>query len=96
MIIHTINPVATPVTGMLTPGGFSSGSGCLSRPGCSSGLECWDNAQHESFWSTLKTEFYDRHEFATHAQAIQAISTWIETVYNRRRRHSTLGQIPPR
>ena len=56
---------------------------------------CWDNAQCESFWSTLKTEFYDRHEFATHAQAIQAISTWIETVYNRRRRHSTLGQIPP-
>ena len=65
------------------------------RPGCSSGLECWDNAQHESFWSTLKTEFYDHHEFATHAQAIQDISTWIETVYNRRRRHSTLGQIPP-
>ncbi|WP_412053618.1 integrase core domain-containing protein [Arachnia propionica] len=43
----------------------------------------------------MKTEFYDRHEFATHAQAIQDISTWIETVYNRRRRHSTLGQIPP-
>lgn len=24
---------------------------------------CWDNAQQESFWSTLKTEFYQRHRF---------------------------------
>ena len=56
---------------------------------------CWDNSQIESFWSTLKTEFYDRHEFATHAEAIHAVSSWIETVYNRRRRHSALGQIPP-
>lgn len=53
------------------------------------------NAQIESFWSTLKTEFYDRHQFATHAEAIHAVSSWIESVYNRRRRHSALGQIPP-
>nr|WP_097186262.1 IS3 family transposase [Ornithinimicrobium cerasi] len=56
---------------------------------------CWDNAQIESFWSTLKTEFYDRHHFATRTEAITAVSTWIETVYNRRRRHSALGQINP-
>ncbi len=56
---------------------------------------CWDNSQIESFWSTLKTEFYDRRQFATHAEAIHAVSSWIETVYNRRRRHSALGQIPP-
>lgn len=56
---------------------------------------CWDNAQQESFWSTLKTEFYDRHDFATHTEAIHAVSSWIETVYNRRRRHSALGQISP-
>ena len=48
---------------------------------------CWDNAQQESFWSTLKTEYYDRHTFATRAEAIHAVSSWIETVYNRRRRH---------
>lgn len=56
---------------------------------------CWDNSQIESFWSTLKTEFYDRHTFATHAEATHAVTSWIETVYNRRRRHSALGQIPP-
>ncbi len=56
---------------------------------------CWDNAQQESFWSTLKTEFYHRHQFATRAEAIHAVSTWIDTVYNHRRRHSSLGQIPP-
>ncbi len=56
---------------------------------------CWDNSQIESFWSTLKTEFYDRHTFSTRAEAIHAVSSWIENVYNRRRRHSALGQIPP-
>lgn len=56
---------------------------------------CWDNAQQESFWSTLKTEFYNRHTFATKAHAIRAVSSWIEDVYNRRRRHSALGQTSP-
>jgi len=56
---------------------------------------CWDNAQQESFWSTLKTEFYDRHTFATRAEAIEAVSRWINTVYNTRRRHSALGYISP-
>ena len=55
---------------------------------------CWDNAQQESFWSTLKTEYYDRHTFTTRADAIAAVSSWIENVYNHRRRHSALGQIP--
>lgn len=56
---------------------------------------CWDNAQQESFWSTLKTEFYQRHRFQTRAEAIHAVSSWIDTVYNRRRRHSALDQLPP-
>ena len=56
---------------------------------------CWDNAQQESFWSTLKTEYYQRYSFATHAEAIAGVSDWIERVYNRRRRHSALGQISP-
>lgn len=56
---------------------------------------CWDNAQQESFWSTLKTEFYDRHTFATRAEAIEAVTRWITTVYNTRRRHSALGYTSP-
>ncbi len=50
----------------------------------------------ESFWSTLKTEYYERCRFDTHAEAITGVSTWIEQVYNRARRHSALGQISPR
>jgi hypothetical protein len=53
------------------------------------------HAQQESFWSTLKTEFYNRHTFTTRADAIEAVSRWITTVYNTRRRHSALGYISP-
>ncbi len=56
---------------------------------------CWDNAQQESFWSTLKTEYYQRHSFPTRAAAVRGVSNWIEQVYNRTRRHSALGQISP-
>jgi putative transposase len=40
---------------------------------------CWDNAQQESFWSTLKTEYYDRHTFATRAEAIRGVSAGSRT-----------------
>ena len=56
---------------------------------------CYDNAQQESFWSTLKTEHYQRHTFTTHREAIMAVSNWIENTYNRSRRHSSLGMISP-
>jgi putative transposase len=56
---------------------------------------CWDNSQIESFWSTLKSEFYDRYSFATKTEAKQAVGAWIESVYNRRRRHSKLGMTNP-
>ena len=56
---------------------------------------CWDNAQAESFWATLKVEFYDRYLWPTKAGAKLAVGDWIERVYNRRRRHSALGMISP-
>jgi transposase InsO family protein len=56
---------------------------------------CWDNAAAESFWATLKVEFYDRNLWPTRAAAKLAVPDWIERVYNRRRRHSALGMISP-
>jgi transposase InsO family protein len=56
---------------------------------------CWDNAAAESFWATLKVEFYDRYRWPSRAAAKLAVGDWIERVYNRRRRHSALGIISP-
>jgi putative transposase len=56
---------------------------------------CWDNAAAESFWATLKVEFYDRYLWPTKSAAKLAVGDWIERVYNRRRRHSALGMISP-
>jgi len=56
---------------------------------------CWDNAMAESFFATLKTEFYYRRVWPTRAGAKLAVGAWIEDRYNRRRRHSSIGQISP-
>ena len=56
---------------------------------------CWDNAMAESFFATLKTEFYYRRVWPTKAGAAHAVGAWIEDRYNRRRRHSSIGQISP-
>jgi transposase InsO family protein len=48
----------------------------------------------ESFWSSLKRELVHRYRFADRATARRAIFNWINT-YNTRRRHSSLGYIPP-
>lgn len=55
---------------------------------------CLDNAVAESFFASLKVELVNRVHFATRADARQAIFRWIAR-YNHRRRHSTLGMIPP-
>jgi transposase InsO family protein len=57
---------------------------------------CYDNAMIESFWSTLKTETgMDVTVPATRRHAELAVFDYIETFYNPRRRHSSLGQISP-
>jgi len=57
--------------------------------------DCWDNAVAESFFGTLKAEFVHRTEFATRKVAMAAIAEYIESFYNPRRRHSSLGYVRP-
>jgi len=57
--------------------------------------ECHDNAVAESFFGTLKTELVHRQTWPTRASARSAIHDYIELFYNRKRRHSTLGDRPP-
>lgn len=56
---------------------------------------CYDNAPMESFWSTLKWECVYRTPFPTRAAARHTIFEYIETFYNRQRRHSSLGYLSP-
>jgi len=56
---------------------------------------CWDNAMAESFFATLKTEFYYRRVWPTRARAAREVGAWIEDRYNRRRRHSAIGNVTP-
>jgi putative transposase len=57
--------------------------------------DCWDNAVAESFFSTLEWELIMRSKWATRADARIAIFRFIESWYNQRRRHSTLGYVSP-
>jgi transposase InsO family protein len=56
---------------------------------------CWDNAAMESFFASLKKELVHGEDYATRAEAKASIFEYIETFYNRVRRHSTLGYVAP-
>lgn len=64
----------------------------LSRPG-----ECYDNAPMESFFGTAKDELDIGHGrvFASTEDARTVIGEYIETFYNRERRHSSNGYLSP-
>ena len=49
----------------------------------------------ESFFATLKTEFYYRRVWPTKTRARLEVGGWIEDRYNRCRRHASLGQFTP-
>jgi putative transposase len=54
-----------------------------------------DNAMAESFVSTLKVELVSRMEFPSRQAAKTAIFEYLETFYNTRRLHSSLGYRSP-
>lgn len=64
--------------------------GSMSRKG-----DCWDNAVAESFIHTLKVECIRGRIFRTREEAKGIVFPWVETRYNRTRRHSTLGYLSP-
>jgi len=71
----------------------------LARAGVTASMSrkanCYDNAAMESFWSTLKLELVYRRKFITRWQAERELFDYIETFYNLRRLHSSLGYRSP-
>ena len=65
------------------------------RPSMGSVGDCFDNAMCESFFATLETELLDRRTFHTRIEARRAIFVFLESWYNRRRRHQSLGYLSP-
>jgi len=54
-----------------------------------------DNTVAEHFFATLEIELIMKHDWRTRAEARRAIFRYLETWYNQKRRHSTLGYVRP-
>ena len=57
--------------------------------------DCYVNAVAENFFATLEFELVMTHDWHTRDEARRAIFRYIETWYNRKRRHSMLGYVSP-
>jgi len=57
--------------------------------------DCYDNAVAESFFATLEFELIMKSDWHTKEEGRRSIFRYIETWYNRTRRHSTLGYVSP-
>ena len=64
---------------------------------CSMGrrANCYDNAAMESFFHTLKVEHVHRERYVNRRTAKSRIFEYIETYYNRQRKHSAIGYKIP-
>jgi putative transposase len=65
------------------------------EPSMSRRGNCWDNAVAESFFSSLKKERIKKRIFKDRDTATKDIADYIESFYNRTRRHSHLGGVSP-
>lgn len=58
-------------------------------------LSCYDNAITETFFHTLKTECIFFESFNSRHEAQFTLFEYIETYYNRKRRHSEIEYLSP-
>ena len=65
------------------------------EPSMSPKGNCWDNAVAEAFFASLKKELIKKQIYKSRDLAKVAISDYIETFYNRSRRHSHVGGVSP-
>ncbi len=65
------------------------------EPSMSRRGNCWDNAVAESFFSSLKKERIRKRIYQTREIATAEVDEYIETFYNRTRRHSHLSGVSP-
>jgi putative transposase len=65
------------------------------EPSMSRKGNCWDNAVAEAFFGSLKKELIKKQIYKSRDVATAAIADYIETFYNRSRRHSHLGGVSP-
>lgn len=57
--------------------------------------DAYDKALAESFFGTLECELLERTRFPSRQAARMVLFEWLETWYNRRRRHSSLEMLAP-
>jgi putative transposase len=70
-------------------------TGKKALPSMSRKGNCYDNAFVESFFKSLKSELIYRENFENEQDLRSAIFEYIETWYNRKRLHSSLGYLSP-
>jgi putative transposase len=65
------------------------------RPSMGTVGACYANALAERCFATLECELLSQHRFRTHDEARAPVFEWLDVLYNRQRRHSTLGYVAP-
>jgi transposase InsO family protein len=89
-VVNTVYKIIAPYGAVFTEllDSYPQVEQSMSRKG-----NCWDNAVAESFFKTLKVEHVYRQRFADKEDAAVSVFEWIETWYNRHRRHSALNNL---
>lgn len=65
------------------------------KPSMSRKGNCYDNAYVESWFSSLKKEWIYRGQYKTAHELRTLVFEYIETWYNKKRKHSALGNLSP-